>query len=227
MVSSKDSVLEIGPGDGILTKALAQHASQVLCIEIDQHLINQLQTWIPANVTIIHGDVMKTDLAQLPKWNKCVSNLPYQISSPFTFILLHHQFETAVLMYQKDFADRLIAKPRTKQYSRLTVHVYYKAQCTLLERVPRTQFHPQPKVDSALIQLKPRSSPPFDLKDESLFFQLTTLLFTHRRKTIKTSLRNLLGSHAQTVSYATRRVEELSPEEIGFLTNEVFNLLHS
>ena len=226
-VDKYDSVLEIGPGKGILTKELATHAKNVICVEIDDHLVKQLQHDMPDNVTLIQEDITKIELSKLPSWNKCVANLPYQISSPFTFQLLHHGFELAVLMYQRDFAERMVAKPGSKSYSRLSVHVYYHAECSILEQVPKTQFLPQPKVDSSLVKLLPRTKPPFQVKDKELFFTITTTLFSHRRKQIRNSLSSLLDTTKLDENISCRRVEELAPEEIGSLSNQVFEILHS
>ncbi len=218
-ICKDDVVLEIGPGTGIITRFLAAKAQRVLAVEIDKYLVQQLQNNMSKNVILMHGDALKVDYKQLPKFNKIVSNLPFQISSPITFKLLEHDFSLAVLMYQKEFAERMVAEPHSKQYSRLTVHLYYKAICEILETVPKTCFNPQPKVDSCIVRLKPRKTPPFNVEDEQFFLSLTKKLFNHRRKKIKNILsetqRNSLGS----TPYLNQRVEELFPEEIGKLSN--------
>src|SRR4030042_3085756 len=110
-IESDDTVLEIGPGLGILTKLLAEKAKRVIAIEIDENLINKLKKTLPENVDLIHEDALNIDFETLPKFNKIVSNLPYQISSPITFKFLDYDFESAILIYQKEFAERLVAKP--------------------------------------------------------------------------------------------------------------------
>lgn len=224
-ITKEDTILEVGPGKGVLTRSLASHAKAVTCIEIDKHLVEQSSLWIEENIHMIQGDALTLDLTTIPRWNKCVSNLPYDISSPFLFHLLKYRFQLAILMFQKDFALRLVASPGTKQYSRLTVHVYYHARCELLEHVPKTQFHPRPKVDSELVKIIPRDEPPFHVQDEHLFFRITTQLFNHRRKTIANGLNSILGQQAKNLSMAKKRVEQLTPEEIGQLSNEVLGLL--
>lgn len=221
-ISNHDIILEVGPGKGILTHKLAQHARRVIAIELDEHLVAQLTPTLPQHVTLIHGDVMQVDFFSLPPFTKIVSNLPFQISSPITFKFLEYPFTTAVLIYQQEFADRLIAQPGSKAYSRLSVGVYYKAYCKFLEHIPKTCFSPQPHVDSAMIKLTPRNTPPFPIINEPFFFALIKTLFSHRRKKIRTILRNQYCITDKTVPYLDNRVEELSPEQIGELSNILY-----
>jgi len=219
-----DVVLEIGPGKGILTRRLMRQVQLLIAIEIDHGLVTELSTWIPPNVLLIEADVLKIDLHALPVFTKIVSNLPFQISSPLTFKLLEHKFSQAILMYQKDFAQRMIAQPGNKQYSRLSVGVYYKAECRILETVPKTCFSPQPKVESCIVEIIPKKKPPFSVVNEKFFFTLTKTLFAHRRKQIKNTIKNVLGISTKGLPTMTRRVEELTPEEIGELSNVLYTL---
>ncbi len=226
-------VLEIGPGLGALTFLLSEKAKNVIAIEKDSKLCKILEGKIPSNVILINDDALKIDY---PRFDAVVSNIPYQISSPLTFKLLEHDFRVAVLTYQKEFADRMTAGPGTKSYSRLTVNVYYRANCEILEKVPRTAFHPNPKVDGAIIKLVPRKKPPFSLEDEELFFDITRVLFSYRRKMIKNALmeymHNLTIKHQkrpddikdfiQNVNFKDQRIESLEPEEIGNLSNQIY-----
>ena len=221
-ITQDDVVLEIGPGKGILTNLLAEKAKKVIAIEIDKKLVDTLD--LPENVELINEDALKVDFKKLPRFNKIVSNLPFQISSPITFKILEYDFDLALLIYQKEFADRMVAKPGSKNYSRLSVNVYYKAECEKLEIVPKTCFQPQPKVDSAVIKLVPRKSPAFSVADERFFFDLTKNLFNHRRKKIKTILNSYYKFKIDNVPYINNRVEELAPEEIGKLSNILFEL---
>ena len=111
-------LLEVGPGKGILTNLLAKKVKRVIAVEIDEKLIKSLKEILPSNVILIKNDVIKLNFENLPKFNKVVSNLPYQISSPFTFKVLDYNFDLAILIYQKEFADRIIAKPGNKKYSK-------------------------------------------------------------------------------------------------------------
>lgn len=217
-VTKNDVVLEIGPGKGIITCALAKKAKQVIAIEIDPHLVDQLQPLLPDNVTLICDDALTVDFNTLPRFTKIVSNLPFEISSPLIFKFLKSRFSVAVLIYQKDFAERLVAYPGTKEYSRLTVGVSYKARCRILEIVPRESFSPPPKVDSAVVELIPYEKPRFTVKNEELFFELTKQLFNHRRKKIRSTLKTLYGD-IDSLPHLDKRVEELSPEQIGALSD--------
>jgi 16S rRNA (adenine1518-N6/adenine1519-N6)-dimethyltransferase len=217
-LTKNDVVLEIGPGEGIITRLLAQKAKQVIAIEIDQRLVNKLKTAIPENVTLISGDALSVDFQTLPRFTKIVSNLPFEISSPITFKFLESSFSKAILIYQKDFAERLVALPGTKEYSRLTVGVSYKAHCRILEDVNKNCFSPPPKVNSSIVELIPFEKPLFDVENELLFFELTKQLFNHRRKKIRYTIRTLYGNYEQ-LPYLDQRVEELTPEQIGKLSN--------
>jgi len=222
-ITKKDNVLEIGPGTGILTKLLAAKANKVIAIEIDGKLVGNLKQIVPENVELIHGDALKIDFGKLPRFNKVVSNLPFQISSPITFKFLDCDFSLAVLIYQKEFANRMVAKPDSKDYSRLSVGIYYKTCCEIIQTVSRTCFYPQPRVDSCIVKLTPRKSPPFSVNDELFFFDLTRELFNHRRKKIKNTLDGLYNKSLEDVPYLDKRVEELSPEQIGELSNILFS----
>ena len=117
-ITKNDTVLEIGPGLGVLTSKLAKLAKSVIAIEYDKRLYSYLKTMVPENVELINGDALALNF---PSFNKFVSNIPYQISSPLLFKLIDYHFDIAIIMLQAEFAQRLCAKPNTKAYSRLTV----------------------------------------------------------------------------------------------------------
>lgn len=217
-LTKDDVVLEIGPGKGSITCALAEKAGQVIAIEIDYRLVEQLRPLLPKNVTLICADALSVDFHTLPRFTKIVSNLPYEISSPIMFKFLESKFSIAILIFQKDFAQRLVATPGTKNYSRLTVGVSYKAECRILETVSRTCFDPIPRVDSAIVELKPYKKPPFTVEDEQFFFELTKQLFNHRRKKIRTTIKSRYGD-IKDLPFLDKRVEDLSPEQIGKLSD--------
>jgi 16S rRNA (adenine1518-N6/adenine1519-N6)-dimethyltransferase len=222
-ITKEDVVLEIGPGLGVLTNRLARKAGKVIAIEMDRKLAENLRPTLPENVELIVGDALEV---QFPSFDRMVSNLPYSISSPIIFKLLDHRFKKAVVMLQKEFADRMVAEPDTDDYSRLTVNVFYRAQCRLLEKVPRSRFWPAPKVDSAVVELVPRP-PPFRIHDEKLFFRLVDMLFQQRRKKIGTVLRKkglMTSEQRSAVPYVDDRIEALSPEQIGELSDAVAEL---
>jgi 16S rRNA (adenine1518-N6/adenine1519-N6)-dimethyltransferase len=214
-----DIVLEIGPGKGALTIPMAEHVKQVIAIEKDEFLYESLTNYIPDNVVLIRADALTYDFSTIPRFNKIVSNLPYKISSPITFNLLSLEFEKAVLMYQMEFAQRMIAKPLMKHYSRLSVNVYYYAQCNMLKKVSRNCFYPKPNVDSYIIQLIPRKKPAFKVKNEKLFFQVVKELFNHRRKKIKNIIKNKYNIEDPNLPFANNRVEVLTPEQIAKISD--------
>jgi 16S rRNA (adenine1518-N6/adenine1519-N6)-dimethyltransferase len=222
-LTKDEIVLEIGPGQGVITRLLAQKAKQVIAIEIDQRLVDKLKTALPENVTLISGDALSVDFQTLPRFTKIVSNLPFEISSPITFKFLEYSFSRAILIYQKDFAERLVALPGKKEYSRLTVGISYKAHCRILEDVSRSCFSPAPKVDSSIVELIPREKPMFNVENERFFFELTKQLFNHRRKKIRSTIKALYGDFEQ-LPYLDQRVEELTPEQIGELSNVLWHL---
>jgi 16S rRNA (adenine1518-N6/adenine1519-N6)-dimethyltransferase len=224
-ISKKDVVLEVGPGKGILTFLLAEKAKEVISIEIDEKIVKNLRNRLPENVTLIHKDALKVDFDALPKFNKIVSNLPFQISSPITFKLLDYDFNLAILVYQKEFAKRMIATPGSKDYSRLSVNVYYKAKCELLEKIPKTCFKPPPKVDSCSIKLFRKKTPPFFVVNKDFFTDLTRILFNYRRKKIKKILNDFYGMEKKEIPFLNNRVEELTPEQIGNLSNILYKII--
>lgn len=214
-------VLEIGPGVGTLTKHIAERAGRVIAVETDARLCNVLPEIMKDynNFELIEGDALKVSF---PKFNKIVSNLPYQISSDITFKFLEYDFESAVLMYQKEFARRMVAKPGTEDYSRLSVGVYYKADCKVLFNVAKGAYYPPPKVDSSVVLLKPLKAPRFKVKSEKTFHKVTDLLFQHRRKMVRASLRMEWPEKledARLSKYLEKRPEVLTPEEIGEISD--------
>jgi len=221
-VTKNDVILEIGPGKGIITCVLAEKAKQVIAIEIDTHLVDYLMTMLPKNVTLICADALSVDFQSLPRFTKIVSNLPFEISSPIMFKFLQSTFSIAVLIFQKDFAERLVASPGTKDYSRLTVGVSYKAKCRILETVPRNCFSPQPKVDSSIVELIQHQKQRFTVEDEQFFFELTKQLFNHRRKKIRYTIKSIYGNIEQ-LPFLDQRVEDLTPEQIGQLSDQLYH----
>jgi 16S rRNA (adenine1518-N6/adenine1519-N6)-dimethyltransferase len=221
-VNSNDVVLEVGPGKGVLTNLLAEKAKKVICIEIDIYLVSFLKKMVSDNVLLINKDVLDVDFNNIPCFNKIVSNLPYQISSPVTFKFLDFGFDLGVFIYQKEFAERLVAKPGSKNYSRLSVSVYYKSFCEIIQTVSKGCFYPVPRVDSSIVRMIPRDKPPFLVKDEQFFFNLVRNLFNYRRKKIGRILKNVYGlKDLDDLPFVDKRVERLSPERIGLLSDNL------
>ena len=213
-----DRVLEIGPGLGILTERMADLPCELTCIELDDILAEYISQTFGDRLRLIHGDAVKVDF---PEFDVFVSNLPYSVSTPIIFKLLDHRFRTAVVMVQKEFADRMVADVGSPDYSRLTVNLFYRADCEVMETVPASRFNPRPKVDSALVRITPRKAP-FDVIDERLFFKVTEITFNHRRKKIGTSLKaaGLLRPEWD-VPYLDERVENLRPAEIAEIADAI------
>ncbi|MCQ2070713.1 MAG: 16S rRNA (adenine(1518)-N(6)/adenine(1519)-N(6))-dimethyltransferase RsmA [archaeon] len=216
-----DRVLEVGPGLGILTKRLVATGNPLTCIEIDDILAKYISETYGEDLTLIHGDAVKVPF---PPFERFVSNLPYSVSTPIIFKLLEYDFKKAVVMVQKEFADRMVADVGSPDYSRLTVNLFFKADCKIEENVPRSRFKPQPKVDSCLVSIVPRPAP-FQVKDEKTFFKVTQVCFDHRRKKIGTSLKSarMIQSNDQ-IPYADARIESLRPAEIAEIADAVYDL---
>ncbi len=219
-IKPHETVLEVGPGLGVLTEKLVERAGLTIAVEKDDALVEYLRNSYgdTAALRIIHGDVLDTDL---PRFHKIVSNIPFNISSPLTFKLLEHPFELGVLMYQKEYAQRMLAVPGDKGYSRLSVMVSVKARVELLFNVSRRCFFPPPAVDASVVRITPRE-PPFKINHPYLFAEVTRELFNYRRKKIKNSLETGFGIRIkEKVPFGDRRVEELTPEEISSLVDHL------
>lgn len=241
-LSPQDRVLEIGPGQGALTRELAKDAGEVVAVEIDQRLVptlDQLQRDLP-NLRVVWGDFMQTSLADLgleEQGLKVVANIPYYITTPILLKLLHAdelarqplsdlpaQPDRIILMIQKEVADRLLASPGNKDYGSLSVVAQYAAEISPVVRVPRTAFAPRPQVDSMVVMLKPRQQAPVDVPNPSLFFRVVRGSFGQRRKTLLNALKGA-GFAADSLKAAfermgldsNRRGETLSLEEFAAL----------
>ncbi|MDR0522901.1 MAG: 16S rRNA (adenine(1518)-N(6)/adenine(1519)-N(6))-dimethyltransferase RsmA [Candidatus Methanoplasma sp.] len=215
-ISPGDRVLEVGPGFGVLTGRLLDAGGILTCIELDDKLADFIGETYGGRLDLVRGDALKVPF---PPFDKFVSNLPYSVSTPIIFKLLEHRFEKAVVMVQREFADRMVADVGSPDYSRLTVNLFYRAECEILEGVPRSRFDPRPKVDSAIVGIRPRPAP-FEVRDEAAFLRVTEILFSHRRKKIGTSLR-AAGARGD-VPYADERVEDLRPSEIAEVADAAF-----
>jgi 16S rRNA (adenine1518-N6/adenine1519-N6)-dimethyltransferase len=214
-----DRVLEIGPGTGNLTGLLAAQAALVYAAEVDPNLAADLRGRF-SNVQVINADALTVDL---PDYNKAVSNLPYQISSKITYRLLSRPFELAVLMYQREFALRMLAPPGSEEYGRLAMVVGFLCEAQILETVPRSAFRPVPEVNSAIVRLRPKAERP--AVDVKKFMRLAEGLFCHRRKKVKKALVTF-GVSRDTLAeldpeLLEKRPEELTPGEAAGLAKEI------
>ncbi|KAI6653860.1 Dimethyladenosine transferase [Oopsacas minuta] len=180
-----DIVLEVGPGTGNMTVKLLEKCKRVIAVELDHRLANELRKRVQdsplsSKLQIIQGNVLKVDL---PYFDVCVANLPYQISSPFVFKLLAHRpvFRSAVLMFQREFAQRLVANPGDKVYCRLSANVQLLARVQHLIKVSRNSFKPPPRVDSSVVRIEPREAPDIDLVQWDAMLRI---VFLRKNKTL-------------------------------------------
>ncbi len=181
-LSYDDVVLEVGCGTGKLTRLLLKNVKKVYGIEIDQRFVRYLQRKFRKEIEdnrfeLIHGDALKVEF---PKFDKFIANIPYKISSPLTFKLFKHNFKLAVITYQKEFAERLIAKPGSKKYGRLSVVARAYCRAEILDIIPPEAFVPRPRVESAIVRIVPE--PEIEVRDKELFEDMIRFVFSNRRK---------------------------------------------
>lgn len=241
-VTENDNVIEIGPGIGALTEQLARNAKQVLAFEIDDRLIPVLaHTLAPYdNVTVVHEDILQVNLAKEIQERfddpsaplKLVANLPYYITTPILMQVLQSgvQFDSIVVMMQKEVADRISAAPGTKDYGALTLAIEYRMNAKLAFTVSRKAFVPNPNVDSAIIALTPREPLAVLPKDEAKMFSLFKIGFAMRRKTLWNNLITAFGKDDETKEKLTNALAkaELDPKvRAEKLTLEDFINLHN
>jgi 16S rRNA (adenine1518-N6/adenine1519-N6)-dimethyltransferase len=189
------TVLEIGPGNGALTRALLVRGARVHAIELDSILCEQLADLFPQEIasgqlTVQHGDAIR---CPIPPFDLTVSNLPYSASSKITFRLLSIGFQVAVLMYQSEFAERMTAPAGTKGCGRLSIMVQTYAAVQQCFRLPPQCFSPRPQVNSMVVKIFPRE-PIFPINDRHLYADVVRALFSHRRKTVRNCLRGSVGN---------------------------------
>ncbi|HET9411746.1 MAG TPA: 16S rRNA (adenine(1518)-N(6)/adenine(1519)-N(6))-dimethyltransferase RsmA [Candidatus Saccharimonadales bacterium] len=193
-IEPTDTVLEIGPGLGPLTVKLTELAKQVVAIELDEQLARELPARVPApNLQVVQGDVLQFNLSQLPAGYKVVANVPYYVTSLIVRMLLTSPTppSRAVLLVQKEVAQRLAAKPG--DMSVLGVSAQYYAEVTLGSIIEAQKFTPAPKVDSQVVVLQVRESPLFGDIDTKIFFKVVKAGFSEKRKTLRNSLSGGLG----------------------------------
>ncbi len=241
-IDENDIILEIGTGIGTLTIEIAKKAKKVIAIEQDKNICDILAERLKDekidNVELINDDALKVDF---PKFNKIISNLPYQISSPITFKFLDYDFDLAILMYQKEFAERMNGEVGTKNYSRLSAMLHFKCDVEKLTDVSSESFIPKPQIDSTVVKLTPKENKISD-EDFKVYSKFTKALFQHRNKKIKNALidsRHIITNldkkemkkrmndieSEEINDYLKKRVTVVSPEEILFLSKEINSIL--
>jgi 16S rRNA (adenine1518-N6/adenine1519-N6)-dimethyltransferase len=245
-ITKETGVIEIGPGIGALTEHLARASKKVVAFEIDQRLLPILEDTLSPydNVQIIHQDILKADVQHVIETEfkevndiMVVANLPYYVTTPILLKLLTEQLplKGIVVMLQKEVADRISARPGTKEYGSLSIAIQYYTQAETVMIVPKTVFTPQPNVDSAVIRLLKREKPVVEVKNEDFFFRVTRASFAQRRKTIINNLTSQLPDgkeNKQDIITAlekvnidpSRRGETLSIQEFALLSNELLTI---
>ncbi|RFU62636.1 16S rRNA (adenine(1518)-N(6)/adenine(1519)-N(6))-dimethyltransferase RsmA [Peribacillus glennii] len=244
-LTENSGTIEIGPGIGALTEQLAKRSKKVTAFEIDQRLLPILRDTLSLydNVKIIHQDILKADVKQVISEEfdgledlMVVANLPYYVTTPIIMKLLtdHLPIRGIVVMLQKEVADRISARPGTKDYGSLSIAIQYYTEAETVMIVPKTVFVPQPNVDSAVIRLTIREKPIVEVKDEDFFFTVTRASFAQRRKTILNNLTSqlpegkarkdlILQALERTAIDPVRRGETLSIEEFGRLSDALYD----
>jgi len=208
-VRAGDRVLEIGPGIGSLTVALAETGAHVVALELDRYLLPVLDDVVGGapNVEVAQGDALVVDLDALmggpgeaSDW-ACVSNLPYNVATPMVVRLLEEfpAMSRCLVMVQREVGERLVAGPGTKAYGAVSLKVAYYANARLVDTVAATVFVPPPNVASALVRLDRHPTPPVDVPSPDALFALVRAGFAQRRKTLRRSLEPALGDRTEWV----------------------------
>ncbi len=232
-IQPEEIVLEIGPGTGNLTRALAQKARRVVAIELDRELVTFLQNTFATtpNVEIYQGDALEFPYPSLFSQAKVVANLPYNIASPLLLRLLEYSslFSRILVMVQKEVAERIVSLPGRKSYGVLSLLVQYRARARICFLLPPAAFSPRPNVFSAFLESIPYSTPPVTVHDESLFVRTVKAAFAHRRKTLKNSLKQAFSAEVNEQLLTEvldklgieerRRAETLTREDFAALSN--------
>ncbi|MEM2098520.1 MAG: 16S rRNA (adenine(1518)-N(6)/adenine(1519)-N(6))-dimethyltransferase RsmA [Candidatus Bathyarchaeia archaeon] len=228
-LSKTDVVLDAGAGFGFLTRFLADRCHSVVAVEKDAQVAAVLREQVRGvgNVTVVEGDVLKV---ALPEFTKVVSAPPYYLSSRLVMWLLERKIACAVLVLQKEFANKLVAIVGSENYGWLTVVAHHGAAVELFDAVPKELFYPPPTVDSVIVRLVPWQNPPFKVADTALFRRMVRWLFNQRNKKLDNALVPFLKStfklskdeakrYASAIPFGERRVRELAPKDFGALAN--------
>ena len=187
-----DFVVEIGPGLGALTRPLTALLDHLHVIEIDRDIIGWLKgEFPPARVTVHEGDALQFDFGALGRRLRIVGNLPYNISTPLLFHLARHAANIIDIhaMLQKEVVERMIATPSSSEYGRLSVMSQYRFAMEPILAVPAAAFDPTPKVESAVVRMRPYTELPHRARDEAVFAKIVAAAFSQRRKTLRNSLK--------------------------------------
>ncbi|CAI9389756.1 MULTISPECIES: 16S rRNA (adenine(1518)-N(6)/adenine(1519)-N(6))-dimethyltransferase RsmA [Bacillaceae] len=245
-LTEESGAIEVGPGIGALTEQLAKRSKKVVAYEIDQRLLPILNETLEPypHAKIIHQDILKANVKEMleTEFNDIrdimlVANLPYYVTTPIIMKILEEKLPLRgiVVMLQKEVAERISAKPGTKEYGSLSIAIQYYTKPEVVMIVPKTVFVPQPNVDSAVIRLTIRKTPSVSVKNEDFFFQITRASFAQRRKTILNNLSSqleggkekkgeIIAALEQAGIEPSRRGESLSIEEFAKLSDVLYEI---
>ena len=226
-VTSKDTVIEIGPGLGTLTAILAEKASKVIAVELDGKMVSILKERFKLynNVQIIQDDILNVDIDKIAPKAKIVANLPYYITTSIITKLLNTNIKDITILIQKEVAERICANPGTKKAGAITYFVKYYADSEIVANVPKEYFIPSPEVESSIVKITKRNKKAVEVNNEKLFFDIIKTNFMQRRKTIlnssssiieKDMLKNILKECKIEESV---RGENLSLEQFAMIAN--------
>lgn len=218
-----DLVIEIGSGLGVVTAELARHVHHLIAVEIDKELAKISKDVLKEfdNISFVAADILKVDLHELAlgRKYKVVGNLPYYITAPIVEKILEAEDkpESAVIMVQREVAERMAAEPGSKKYGSFSIFVQYHAEVKLDSFVSKSSFHPWPEVGSAIVVLRPYQAPKYSVRDEKLFFDIVHAAFQQRRKKLRNALSDFNLENAPVD--LNRRPEELSIEDFVKLSD--------
>lgn len=246
-LTKKSLAIEIGPGQGALTRELANHSQKVIAVELDKKLYNYLKPILKdsSNIVLINEDILEFNIAKFIKEKgikqkiTLVGNIPYSLTTPILEYVFQnvHFFDNIFLMVQKEFALRLMAKPNSKDYSSISCFAQFYTNIKILFSVKKTCFRPMPKVDSCFIKLEPKQ-PDFwkdelKPKDIDLLFKIIRIAFNQRRKTILNSLSKVLDKNRlsqvliRLAVNENKRAENLTLEDFIQISNLCFDYFDS
>ena len=235
----KSGALEIGPGFGTLTYALAKTGKKVVAVEVDRRLFPVLEYTLAEfdNVTVVEKDILKTDISQLIKENfngeriSIAANLPYYITTPIITRLIEARLPVSdmVFMVQKEVAERICADNNSKNYGAISLFCQYYTEPEIAATVPAHCFYPQPKVDSAVLHMRILEKPRVEVSNETLLFKTIKASFGQRRKTLVNGLSGGLGIEKEKIALLleeqgldrTVRGEKLSLEQFAHISEKI------
>lgn len=232
-LNPEETVLEIGPGQGVLTRALVPYVKRLIAVEKDKALVERLNAEFNGNsVAIYHDDILRFDLGLLPPRIKAIGNLPYYISTPIMqrVIANRERFSDLFMTVQFEFGQRLVARPGGKDYGSLSCYTQFYTEPRMLFKIASKAFRPQPKVESCFMHLAMRETPLFADVDEELMFRLIRQAFSQRRKKMSNCLHGIVPDKAEAANILTKagidpltRPENLDLDAFVRLTRAIVN----